>query len=73
MWGIVMKTELRLTVAAIAATLPLLCANASQIINFGPSLPAGTVPDGYAGFNWHGADNADLLDTPASTAPSSLR
>ena len=58
-----MKTELRLTVAAIAATLPLLCANASQIIPFGPSLPAGTVPDGYAGFNWHGADNAELLDT----------
>jgi hypothetical protein len=63
---IVMKTELRLTVAAIAATLPLLCANASQIIPFGPSLPAGTVPDGYAGFNWHGAQNDVFADTTSS-------
>jgi hypothetical protein len=61
--GLVMKTELRLTVAAIAAALPLLSAGASQTINFGtqPGLPSyppgGTVPDGYAGFDWHGAQN----------------
>ncbi len=60
-----MKTELRLTVAAIAATLPLLCANASQTIDFGQNLPAGTVPDGYAGFNWHGAQNDVFADTAA--------
>jgi hypothetical protein len=55
-----MQMELRLTVAAIAATLPLLSAGAATTINFGtqPGLPAGgTVPDGYAGFDWHGALN----------------
>jgi hypothetical protein len=52
-----MKTELCLTVAAIAAVLPLIAANASQTINFGPSVPTGTVPDGFAGFDWHGAQN----------------
>src|ERR1700731_1171459 len=61
-----MKTEIRLTVAAIAATLPLLCANASQTINFGQNLPAGTVPDGYAGFAWHGAQNDVFADTTPS-------
>jgi hypothetical protein len=61
-----MKTELRLTAAAIAATLPLLCANASQTIDFGQNLPAGTVPDGYAGFNWHGAQNDVFADTTSS-------
>jgi len=61
-----MKTELRLTVAAIAATLPLLYANASQTIDFGQNLPAGTVPDGYAGFNWHGAQNDVFADTTPS-------
>jgi hypothetical protein len=66
MQGIVMKTELRLTAAAIAATLPLLCANASQTIDFGQNLPAGTVPDGYAGFNWHGAQNDVFADTTSS-------
>jgi len=61
-----MKTELRLTVAAIAATIPLLGAGAAQTINFGtqPGLPnGGTVPDGYAGFDWHGAQNGVFLDT----------
>src|ERR1700694_1366526 len=62
----VMKTELRLAGAAIAATLPLLCANASQTIDSGKNLPAGTVPDGYAGFNWHGAQNDVLADTTSS-------
>ncbi len=59
-----MKTELRLTVAAIAAVLPLLSAGAAQTINFGPSsgLPTGTVPDGYAGFDWHGAQNDVFFD-----------
>jgi hypothetical protein len=61
-----MKTELRLTAAAIAATLPLLCANASQTIDFGQNLPAGTVPNGYAGFNWHGAQNDVFADTTPS-------
>jgi hypothetical protein len=64
--GIVMKTELPMAVAAIAATLPLLCANASQTIDFGQNLPAGTVPDGYAGFTWHGAQNGVLADTTPS-------
>ena len=73
-----MNTELRLTVAAIAATLPLLSAGAAQTINFGPNrgLPAGgTVPDGYAGFDWHGAMNGGLLTRPApiSRAPTSPR
>jgi hypothetical protein len=61
-----MKTELHLTVAAIAATLPLLSAGAAQTINFGtqPGLPSGgTVPDGYAGFDWHGAQNGVFYDT----------
>jgi hypothetical protein len=57
-----MKREFRLMVAAIATTLPLWTAGAAQTINFGPNLPQGPVPDGYAGFNWHGADNADLFD-----------
>jgi opacity protein-like surface antigen len=58
-----MKTELGLTLAAIVATLPLLSANAAQTLNFGPSLPTGTVPDGYAGFDWHGAQNDVFADT----------
>jgi hypothetical protein len=66
-----MKTELRLTAAAIAATLPLLCANASQTIDFGQNLPAGTVPNGYAGFNWHGAQNDVFADTTSSFFGSS--
>jgi hypothetical protein len=59
-----MKTELRLTLAAIAAALPLLSAGAAQTITFGPSsgLPSGTVPDGYAGFDWHGALNDVFFD-----------
>jgi len=59
-----MKTKVRLTVAAIAATLPLLNAGAVQTISFGPSsgLPDGTVPDGYAGFDWHGAQNDVFFD-----------
>src|SRR6202041_4179606 len=61
-----MKTELRLTLAAIVATLPLISANAAQTLNFGPSLPPGTVPDGYAGFNWHGAQNDVFADTTPS-------
>jgi hypothetical protein len=59
-----MQMELRLMVAAIAATLPLLSAGAAQTINFGPSsgLPTGTVPNGYAGFDWHGAQNDVFFD-----------
>ncbi len=63
-----MKTELRLTVAAVAATVPLLSAGAAQTINFGtqPGLPTfpngGTVPDGYGGFDWHGAQNEVFAD-----------
>jgi hypothetical protein len=61
-----MKTELRLTVAAIAAALPLLSAGAAQTIVFGPSATfsptTGTVPDGYAGFDWHGALNDVYFD-----------
>jgi hypothetical protein len=64
--GIVMKMEIRLTVAAVAALLPLIAANASQTINFGPGLPAGTVPDGFAGFEWHGAQNDVFADTTSS-------
>jgi hypothetical protein len=64
--GIVMKMEIRLTVAAVAAMLPLIAVNASQTINFGPGLPAGTVPDGFAGFEWHGAQNDVLADTTGS-------
>jgi hypothetical protein len=67
MEGIVMQTELRLTLAAmVVAMLPLMTAHAAQTINFGPNLPPGPVPDGYAGFNWHGADNGDLFDTSQS-------
>jgi hypothetical protein len=58
-----MKTERGLTLAAIVATLPLLSANAAQTLNFGPNLPTGTVPDGYAGFDWHGAQNDVFADT----------
>ena len=61
-----MKTELCLTLAAIVATLPLISANAAQTLNFGPSLPPGTVPDGYAGFDWHGAQNDVFADTTPS-------
>jgi hypothetical protein len=61
-----MKTELRLVLAAIVATLPLLSANATQTLDFGQNLPAGTVPDGYAGFDWHGAQNAVFADTTSS-------
>ena len=55
-----MQTELRLTVAAIAAILPLLSAGAATTINFGPAPlgpPDGVIADGYAGFDWHGAQN----------------
>jgi hypothetical protein len=64
----VMQMELRLMVAAIAATLPMLSAGAAQTINFGtqPGLPTfptgGTVPNGYDGFNWHGAQNEVFFD-----------
>ena len=58
-----MKTELGLTFAAIVATLPLLSANAAQTLDFGPNLPTGTVPDGYAGFDWHGAQNGVFYST----------
>lgn len=61
-----MKTELGLTLAAIVATLPLLSANAAQTLDFGPNLPTGTVPDGYAGFDWHGAQNDVFADTTPS-------
>ena len=61
-----MKREFRLTVAAIGATLPLLGAGAAQTITFGPSATfsptTGTVPDGYAGFDWHGATNDVVPD-----------
>jgi hypothetical protein len=61
-----MKREFRLTVAAIGATLPLLGAGAAQTITFGPSATfsptTGTVPDGYAGFDWHGATNDVVSD-----------
>jgi len=62
-----MKTELRLTLAAIVATLLLMSANAAQTLNFGPNLSAGTVPDGYAGFDWHGAQNDVFADTTATS------
>lgn len=61
--GNVMRTESGLTLAAIIATLPLLSANAAQTLDFGPNLPPGTVPDGYAGFDWHGAQNDVFADT----------
>jgi hypothetical protein len=41
-------------------------ANAAQTLNFGPNLPSGTVPDGYAGFDWHGAQNDVFADTTPS-------
>ena len=56
-----MKTELGLTFAAIVATLPLL--SAAQTLEFGPNLPTGTLPDGYAGFDWHGAQNGVFYST----------
>jgi hypothetical protein len=58
-----MKMEIGLTLAAILATLPLVSANAAQTLTFGPNLPTGTVPDGYAGFDWHGAQNDVFADT----------
>jgi hypothetical protein len=61
-----MKAKLRLTLAAIVAILPLMSANAAQTLNFGPNLPSGTVPDGYAGFDWHGAQNDVFADTTPS-------
>jgi opacity protein-like surface antigen len=61
-----MKTELCLTLAAIVATLPLMSANAAQTLNFGPNLPSGTLPNGYAGFDWHGAQNDVFADTTPS-------
>ena len=57
-----MKMELRLTVTALAAALPLI-ANASQTINFGPSVPTGIIPDGFAGLDWHGAQNGVFFTT----------
>ena len=60
-----MQMELRLTVAAIAATLPLLSAGAATTINFGPAPlgpPDGVIADGYAGFDWHGAQNDVFFD-----------
>jgi len=62
-----MKTELGLTLAAIVATLPLLSANAAQTIDFGPNLPTGTVANGYAGFDWHGAQNDVFADTTVTS------
>jgi opacity protein-like surface antigen len=61
-----MKKELGLTLAAIVATLPLLTANSAQTIDFGSNLPTGTVADGYAGFDWHGAQNDVFADTTPS-------
>ena len=61
-----MKKELHLTLAAIVATLPLLTANSAQTIDFGSNLPTGTVADGYAGFDWHGAQNDVFADTTPS-------
>jgi hypothetical protein len=58
-----MKKELGLTLVAIVATLPLLSATAAQTLDFGPNLPTGTVPDGYAGFDWHGAQNGVFYST----------
>jgi hypothetical protein len=52
--------------AAIMVIVPLASAEASQTINFGPSAPAGTVPNGYAGFNWHGAQNDVYADSSGS-------
>jgi hypothetical protein len=64
-----MKTELRLTVAALATVLPLLSAGAAQTISFGAP-PVGpttgsdsVIADGYAGFDWHGAQNDLFLDS----------
>jgi opacity protein-like surface antigen len=59
-----MKKELGLTLAAMIATLPL--ANAAQTIDFGSNLPTGTVANGYAGFDWHGAQNDVFADTTPS-------
>lgn len=67
-----MKMEIRLTVAAVAALLPLIAANGSQIINFGPGLPDGTIPDGFAGFEWHGAQNDVLADTTITSFGSAF-
>jgi hypothetical protein len=69
-----MKTDIRLTVAAVAAMLPLIAAHASQTINFGPDVPTGTIPDGFAGFDWHGAQNGVFFTTNdfASVAISEL-
>jgi hypothetical protein len=64
--GMGMKRELGLLAAAIMAIVPLASADASQTINFGPSAPAGTVPDGYAGFNWNGAQNDVYADSSAT-------
>jgi hypothetical protein len=61
-----MKRELSLMAAAIMVIVPLASAEASQTINFGPSAPAGTVPNGYAGFNWHGAQNDVYADSSAT-------
>jgi hypothetical protein len=60
-----MKRELRLMAAAIIAIVPLAAAGA-QTIDFGPSAPAGTVPNGYAGFNWYGAQNDVYADSSGS-------
>ena len=71
-----MKREFRLTVAAIGATLPLLGAGAAQTITFGPSATfsptTGTVPDGYAGFDWHGATNDVVEDLVLSDLGTDL-
>ncbi|MGB6306830.1 MAG: hypothetical protein WBF89_03470 [Steroidobacteraceae bacterium] len=61
-----MKKELSLLAAAFAAMLPFAAANAWQTIEFGPSLPSGTVPNGYAGFNWYGAQNDVYADSSAT-------
>jgi hypothetical protein len=58
-----MKKELSLMAAAIMVIVPLASADASQTINLGSSAPAGTVPDGYAGFNWYGAQNDVYADS----------
>ena len=71
-WGSVMKKELGLTLTAIVAILTLSSANAAQTIDFGPNLPPGTVPDGYAGFDWHGAQNDVFADTSASSFGSAF-
>jgi hypothetical protein len=59
--------EIRRTIAAVAAALPLCLfaiTTSSQTINFGANLPAGAVPAGYEGFNWGTGVNAAINSGP---------